>query len=225
MKVAIFVEGMTEEVFVVRLLKELAGASNCLFTVETYRKKSFTIITTDAPTGQRHEFLVVDCGSDSSVLTAILDRRGSLANAAFEAIYGLRDLYPHPDEELQQIQADIDAVIPVGDPPIEIFIAKREVEAWFIQEDLHFPKIDPAINRTSIVGSLNFDIEVDSAESINHPADFLKRCYSIAGKSYKKRRKSVSRTVSALDIENLYVNRLHLVPSLGNFVNRIEALF
>src|SRR5690606_28358221 len=115
-KAAIFVEGMTEVVFVKRLLQELAGAHHCIFVTEEYRSKGFIIVETDVPGGQKFEFLIVDCGSDSSVLTAILDRHAGLATSGYNRIYGLRDLYPLSPDDLEQIDKDIQEVLPAVNP-------------------------------------------------------------------------------------------------------------
>jgi hypothetical protein len=223
-KAAIFVEGMTEVVFVRRLLEELAGSALCVFTIEEFRKNSFSVVSVGVSSTHEHEFLVVDCGSDSSVLTAVLDRHGSLARAGYNYVCALRDLYPVPDGDLAQLEADIASYLPAVAPPIKVFIAKREVEAWFIQEDLHFPKIDTAINRASIHHQSGYDIELDSAETIGHPAGFLDDCYKIGGKRYKKRRKSVSRTVKCLDFENLCIERVARVPSFQSLLYELEMI-
>lgn len=85
-----------------------------------------------------------------------------------------------------------------------------EIEALFLAETAHFPKIDPSITVEEIKKTLLFDPEDDDMSLRLRPADDLNACYAIAGQSYEKR--NAKSTVDVLDYESIYVE-------LGNRIN------
>ena len=93
-RLAIFVEGQTELVFMERLLFELLGYQGLRvererFTGDIFSKLSARGTPEDAAA---HTVLIVDCTGDGNVLSAMLDRADRLQRAGWAAVIGLRDL-------------------------------------------------------------------------------------------------------------------------------------
>ena len=95
-----------------------------------------------------------------------------------------------------------------------------EVEAWFIQEEAHFPKIDVRLTPAQ-VGSI-FNHQTTLADTLNHPADTLDQIYQLAGKRYTKRGNRIQRTAVALDYANLYLEIPKKLPDLKIFVSHFD---
>ena len=138
-KIACFVEGHTEQIFVERLFQEIAGYKK--ISIETYKfqgRKEHRIIESlkqskvqDAP----FFVLLYNCDCDSQVLSDIKKQHESLTNSGYEKILGLRDLYPQPLEKKQEIEKGIRGCLKLVQNkgiPISMNFAVMEVEAWFL---------------------------------------------------------------------------------------------
>lgn len=72
-KIAFFVEGQTEQLFINKLLIEIAGQKNILVELEQFqgygRKPTKNIYpkTASNPVSPKHHALITDCKGDSSV--------------------------------------------------------------------------------------------------------------------------------------------------------------
>ena len=110
-KIACFVEGQTEQIFVERLFQEIAGYKE--IDIETYKiqgckgnrriqslKQS---IKKDAP----FFVLLYNCDCDSQVHSDIKNEYESLTNSGYEKILGLRDLYPRSLSEKGKVEGGI----------------------------------------------------------------------------------------------------------------------
>ena len=98
-KIAIFVEGQTEMLFVDRLVQELANESGLAVEhaeasggASQARRWKFLKRLTVQP---HHEVyvLIVNCGGDSKVKSDILERYHGLRESGYSAVFGLRDVY------------------------------------------------------------------------------------------------------------------------------------
>ena len=137
-------------------------------------------------------------------------------------IVGLRDLYPFIHAELPRLRAGLASVIPANAPTTHMTVAIAEVEAWFMQENTHFARIDPACTRSAIRVATGYDIDVDLAETLPHPAETLDLSYKVGNKRYTKSKKNISRTVDALDYAHLYLDRRAMLVSFDDFATQIE---
>lgn len=222
MKTAVFVEGQTEAVFVKRLIEELAGHGNVLFSEEKYEGQVYHVLYSTGSCGQQHEALIVNCCNDSRVVSAIVERHQSLLHAGYTCIIGVRDLYPLQGSQLLAVEAAVAATLPKSSIPITVVIAVMEVEAWFIEEETHFARIDPSLTCAVIRGGTSYDITSGMSESIGHPARLLHDIYALAGLAYRKKRKHVERTIEALDYTNLYIASQQRSGSLAKFIGALE---
>lgn len=225
MKVAIFVEGHTEVEFVKSLISELAGRQNVAFLEERFYGGSFSVIYSDPSTGQRLEVLIANCCNDGKVVSAIRDRYAGLVAVGYSRIIGLRDIYPIESAKLPRVVHSMRPHLPQNPIPSSVVLAVAEVEAWFIEEETHFERIDITLTRDTIFHAVGYDIYSGDAENIIHPANQLHLIYGIGGKAYRKTANQVARTIGALDMANLYLNARQRSASLDRFIRVLEEAF
>lgn len=87
--------------------------------------------------------------------------------------------------------------------PVEFYLSVMEIEAWFLAEFNHYPKIDPSITLPRIKATLGFDPQHDDMGLRTAPTDDLIACYQLGGKIYEKRKADI--TVAALDFPFIYL--------------------
>lgn len=228
-KLAIFVEGQTERIFVSKLVREIAGEKKVFIATEKPMKsrkgeRIFTVIdVTKIPTDEKYYVLIRDCGGDSCVMSDIKDYCEKLSKSGYEKIVGLRDVYPIPASDIPKLRKGLVYGIPTRYIPIHLVLAVMEIEAWFLAETTHFRRIHDSLTPQVIASTLGFDPTVEDVESRPHPSEDLKTVYKVAGLSYKKRKNSVERTVEAIDYGELYLEQAERVKSLGEFVDQIDT--
>lgn len=228
-KVAIFTEGQAEQLFACEAIKQLAGDAKYYVTNQRKNGKGEKLIKIDLGSEgeeQGHEiyFQILNCDSDSQVLSTIREEYETLLAAGFQHIIGVRDLYPLPRDKLENLLANIAKFAPKGDVAPLFVVSIMEVEAWFIAENNHFPKIDASLTTTAINGSSGIDITVDS-ETFVHPSETLHQIYQIAGKSYGKSKAEVIETVGALDMKEYDAAAGARAGSVVPLLNRIKEIF
>lgn len=224
-RLAIFVEGQTEQILVQRLLQEMAGAKKIDFEVR--KRSNLTRLTGNAAeaalaTGPKYFVLIYDCEGDEQVKSMALDQRDSLIKAGYELVLGLRDLYPATLTDLPKIKMHLQTGVPTKQIRIRIMLAVAEIEAWFLQEYSHFQRIDPKLTPAAVRTIAGIDFSTTSAETVLAPAACLHAIYASVGKAYAKKRKSVQRTVDVLDIALLYCVAIALLPHFAEFCQEVE---
>lgn len=227
-KLAIFVEGQTETIFVRKLLEEVAGSHNIVIVENKITGKQNSRITTlqmsDLITHEtKYYVLLYDSGGEGSVVSDIRDQYSSLTRSGYDQIIGLRDVYPLPFAQKSSLENGLNAVLPRGMLPAHVVLAVMEIEAWFLAEWHHFSKISEDLNIALIEEALGFNPKTDDMEMRHHPAEDLHQIYKLIGRSYKKRKKQVNAIVSSLDYEFLYLELADRVPSFGKLVNYING--
>lgn len=149
-KLAVFVEGQTEQIFVEKLVLAIGSDSNVRIVVERVRggrRGEPRRIVEIAGTGQGYEFfvLIVDCGQDERVKSDIVDRYNGLVAASYKHIIGIRDVFPHPRNEIERLRQGFE--FRLQNDPIKpyLVLAIMETEAWFLAEHSHFPRIHASL--------------------------------------------------------------------------------
>ncbi|MCE2697376.1 MAG: DUF4276 family protein [Nostocales cyanobacterium LE14-WE4] len=223
-KLAIFVEGKTEQIFVNKLLREIAGTINISIEIQSQEGRKFVeVIMKDIETSATKFFvLIYNSGSDIRVASDMKKQYKKLTESGYERIIGLRDIYPISIIQKSKLQSELENVLPKGSIPINIVIAVMEVEAWFLAEYNHFLKIDPRLTPEQIQAMFGFNPQTDDMEQRPHPADDMKQIYNYVGKGYHKSEKQLNRLASHLDYEFIYIHLINSVPSLGEFVGYID---
>lgn len=228
-KLAVFVEGQTEQIFMERLIQEMASRQSVHFVLQRQGPPLVTL-RNDAqaagnPNVARYLVLLFDCGHDERVKSAILDRRSGLESAGYELVLGLRDLYPRPTAHLNSVKRSLRTGVPTKGLPIHICLAVAEVEAWFLQDASHFQQIDARLDPMTFKTTFGFDPANESAEDVTWPAGLLNQIYGTVNKAYRKTRSQVQRTVDALDYAHLYLEAIDRLPHFKEFVAHLDGFF
>jgi len=163
-KVAIFVEGMTEQKFVVMFLTE--WFSSLGIQVQLAKQFQGRVILQTLPTSPSNTVtyvMVVDCANDDQVMTQIRDQYQTLSNSGYTAVIGLRDVYPKTHAEMALLRLGLQKSLPKGPLMAEIHLAEMEVEAWFIAETTHFARISPKLTVERIAkGGIDLNVPCES---------------------------------------------------------------
>lgn len=212
-KVAVFVEGQTEQVFADELVRHIFGHAKVAVEILQFSGKEgsrriHTIRSVNRASSMEYLFRIYDCqggGENSTVKSDIIEQFSKLKMESFSYIIGIRDVYPLQD--MSKLKMMLNKNLPL-DPvtPITIFLAVREIEAWFMAEENHYHLINEALAISTVNSIVGFDITNDSTESIDHPAVVLKHIYQSVGKNYTKKKWETERIVYNLDYDNLYLN-------------------
>jgi hypothetical protein len=227
-KVAIFVEGLTEQEFVVSLVSAIVGQRGLHVILGRQWKNKVIITPTAAPKGViEFKVMVVDCANDEQVKTQIREQYPTLVAAGYTAIIGVRDVYPAPRVSLPRIQGKLSSGLPVAPILPTMHLAVMEVEAWFMDEVTHFARIHATLTVPHVVAN-GFDIVSNRGDTWNHPADVLDKIYRLAGLRYltssgAKTKRRIKRTVDAIDFDEIYVTVRNRLPDLNSFLSSIEA--
>jgi hypothetical protein len=229
-KVAIFVEGLTEQELVVELVSAIVGARGVNVVLGRQWKGKVVLEPVTVDPAFAFLVLVVDCANDEQVKTQIRDQYQSLVAGGYTAIMGLRDVYPYARADIPAIQAALQLGLPGGAVAPEMHLAIMEVEAWFVAESTHFARVHPSLSPAFIVAQ-GIDILGTTGDAWGHPAGVLHAIYRLVGLSYmsprgQKSRRRVQRTLRALSFDELYVNVRGATPAFDAFVTSLEiALF
>ncbi len=231
-RLAIFVEGQTEQLFVARLVREIAGEHRLQIDSRKAigrqgRRYLCQQYVTPSDPSKRYYLLVVDSSSDESVAADIVEQYDRLSKKGYSRIIGLRDVYgKFKYRDVPKLERGIQRSLATLRPrrvPVDIVLAVMEIEAWFIAEEEHFKQIHPSLTVTAIKKRLGLDPSRDDVERIAHPSRELDRIYRLAGKRYRKKKPIARRTIRSLDYENLYVNVSTRVPRFAALVGHVDA--
>jgi len=221
-KFAVFVEGLTEQEFTIRLITELAGKHGIAFEVHLQHQGKLSFSELRSHQVPVIHVLVANCCNDGQVKSQIIERYNSLKSTGYSLIIGLRDVYPFTHNEIAVLEKNLAIGLPIGSLPIHLHLAIMEIEAWFLEETTHFSRIDNKITTAELIAN-GFDPINTSASNLPHPAETLGKIYQSVGKGYSKSKRQVQRTIDALSYEELYVNTHKKAPSLEKFINSLET--
>jgi len=228
-KIAIFVEGQTEQLFVERLLTEIAGQKallieTCLATGGLTTKRRFLRMKVSGPSsGQAYFALIVDSGADNRVKSDIADNYEGLVRQGFQWIIGIRDVYPQFNyHEIPKLRMGLQYRLKTIPVTVKFALGIMEIETWFISEHSHFVKIHPTLTTQTIQAALNFDPGVDDIQLRPHPAEDLNRIYNLVGFAYNKSRSNVQRTIAVLDYAMVYLELKNRLPDLNTLITSLD---
>jgi hypothetical protein len=227
-KVAIFTEGQTEQLFVCEAISQLAAGKSYYIANERKNGSGAKMIkiSVDKIGDDTSEiyFQVCDCGSDSQVLSTVIDEYQTLVAADFTHIIAVRDLYPIPLNKLENLLTSIQKRKPSGPVDPLFVVALLETEAWFIAENNHFIKINATLTQANILAGTSLDITKNSEDFLTPSAD-LHAIYAVAGEAYEKSRATVNRTVEALDMSQYFQTAGARAQSVVPLLTRLQSIF
>ena len=240
-KIAIFVEGDTELVFVRHFLYTWYNYDANMLGFECYKLQSNNKHTVPYPVGNRNSenfYEIIVVGNDNSVLSKMLSRAEELGNAGFSSIIGLRDMFCDKYHQasshgrvvstslnakfINMAQKEISQSQLSNKQDIHLHFAIMEVEAWLLGMNRLPMVIDSSLTAVSIKESLDIDLSQDPEMTIYHPAVVLNNIYNLSGKTYGKHTDDTEKIISQLlreDFEQLYTSGK--CQSFQQFVNAI----
>lgn len=219
-KIAIFVEGQTELVFVREyLLKTYAYQDISIECYTLFRDDRWN--TTDyaySSANATHYFQIMNVGNDNAVLTRLLNREQYLWNVGFQRIIGLRDMYSKNYREdatqkgiidaqlnIETIEATYQTLQKRAKQPhkIDFCFAIMEGESWILGFHNCFEQIHPMLTSSYIKAKLGFDLETTDPETtFFHPASIIKKIYELVGENYNKSKGNIEAIMAALQDED-----------------------
>lgn len=244
-KIAFYVEGQTEQLFINKLLIEIAGQKNISIKLRQFAtgaKNGYQCNihpkTTANPVNPMREALIFNCGGDGGVKPRIVEDYTRLCSKGYCEIIGILDLYPKKITA-SEFCTNLNKGLSNTPTRTEIIVAEREVEAWFLSEHTHFQRIDQQLStnfiKSNLVASNNklvnvgstpsspFDPSVYKMETLHQPSTDLKAIYQLVGKTYNKEKDKVERTIEVLDYAEIYVSSRqselkYLIQKIDNFL-------
>ncbi|OAV65872.1 hypothetical protein Barb4_03176 [Bacteroidales bacterium Barb4] len=205
-KIAVFVEGNTELIFVRELLLRMYDYQNvllerCLLRSDNLQEPLHVHGTKDEP----NYYLIIDVGGDGSVLSAIVKREKDLfEKKGYSKIIGLRDMfgemYCRKNNDKKTINWDVinhfkektkEQIDKIGNDKIHFFFAIMETEAWLLGIKDIFLNI--GLTNDFIKNShLKYDLDKNDPEkTYYHPAKVIGEIFKLAEREYGKNEKSL----------------------------------
>lgn len=240
-KIAFYVEGLTEQLFLNKLLVEVAGQKQITIKLLTFRKGEGKFRRAKLPKTRStaeetfHQVLLYDCGGEENVKTKILEDYESLLRQGYEQIIGLLDLFPKPIENKEKFERTLKTGISRNGrevtPPLpsgaDIVVVVREMETWFLSECRHFKCIATGITLHDIEGKLGFNPCEGDMREREQPAKDLHAIYQIGEKAYlkagsRKKRSRIERTIECLDYAEVYLKLRKKLPELDDLLHIID---
>lgn len=226
-KIAFFVEGHTELLFVERMVSEVAGRHQVAFEEiqiaggATVPRRVVTLKAEAPSSDQKYYVLIVDCGGDHQVKTRILEEHERLTRDGYVEIIGVRDVRPRfTRAEIPRLQQGLQMYIKTSLAPVTFVLSNMEIEAWFLADVSHYPKISDRLNAQIIASQLGFDPATQNMADRDHPSNDLHLAYSLVGEEYTK--SVANRTINFLDFEFVYCELRARVPELDLLSKRLD---
>jgi len=212
-RLAIFVEGQTEQVFAERFLLEVFGRKGLHVekrkAVGGKKGKRRLVLLSGSGGSVKFDYyaLIIDCSADSRVKSDIMEQYAGLVASGYQAIIGIRDAYPEVTNlgEIPKLRKGLEHRVKTKPIKVTFVLAIMEIEAWFIAEYTHFTKISKAITIGDVKATLGFDPTKGNLEFRAFPSEDLNKIYQLGGRAYNKTVKTVSRTVNSLDFARIYL--------------------
>ncbi len=213
-RIAIFVEGQAEQIFIRYLLVTIFDWSKLSFTCVKLYANQMQDVPYNHNVGQSHvevHFLIVDAANDRKVLSAIKEREQHLFAKGYDKVFGLRDMYSEEyckySDRIQDAVTNkfIDgATLSVSlmscPEKIHFHFAIMELEAWFLGMYSLLQKIRSTLAPHYIEETVGYDLsEIDPQTQFFKPAVELDRILRLAGLRYRKHSHEVNSILSGMD--------------------------
>ncbi len=203
MKIAIFVEGQTEQIFITKLLYNFFPPEKIqiLSTRRNGRHEEINIL--DKASHAEYFVLIYVAEGDNRALSALKDYYPKMEHRGFTKFFVLRDL------KSQEYKKFGDAIIDKqrsfinqinSKKNIFLHYSKMEIEAWFLAAPQLFYEIDKRLTVQNIKKTIGQDLDVVDPEiAFKSPASEVKRIFKSIDQSYSKSETDVKEIVSHID--------------------------
>lgn len=229
-RLAVFVEGYTELLFVDRIIKKIAAKNQVAIEHRQIRgggrngkaTRTYAVISTPhAAQGESLYVLIVDCGGDHLVAQRIREEHAWLTNAGYQKIVGLRDVYPEcAKADIPKLRRGLQYGVKTSLAPVQFILSVMEIEAWFLAEHNHFPLVDSTITVDAVRALLGFDLVSDDLSDRPEPTSDMVAAYWIGGKVYEKG--AAECTIDKLDYDYVYVVLRERISELAELLDTID---
>jgi hypothetical protein len=231
-KLAIFVEGLTEQILVRHLLQAVLDRNR--IAIQTVKitgghnvRMSFTVMKAAHVEHQTEYYvLVYDCGGETNVKGYMMARRKKLVANGYKMILGLRDVYPNFErEDVNKLRKGLNHQLSQKGARTHIHLAIMETEAWFLGEYRHLRKVSRKLTPEFVEKHLGFNPKTEPMEERDHPSEDMKAVYQLVGHDYTKKRDRLNAVVSKLDFQYFTHGLAQRMPSLEKFITELEHFF
>ena len=222
-KVAIFVEGQSELIFIRYCLLLVLGWDKISFECwELYGNKTKPVRYRYAAKNAEIHFFILDVGNDERVLSVVKEREEVLFQRGYEKIIALRDMYSEKyrkrspgkiDENVTRafIENTHKEIAKMSEPArIKIHFAIMELEAWFLGMYNIFERLNSALNINYIEENLGFNLStIDPQIEFFKPADIVDKILQLVSSQYKKSKddiESICSKIEMADFSNAFEN-------------------
>ncbi len=252
-KIAIFVEGHTEVIFVVWLLRKSFDAyiikedvAFTLIEMEVYKEPDIY-----------YHFQISLAGCDEAVLKTMISQapRYFSSKYSYSRILGLRDLFSDKlkrklderikitgkfdrspkiikelfkkikEEDSQIIEDESDKKNFDKDNLIIIY-SIMEIEAWFLAEFHFLEKINSKLIPEFIQNEIkNINLIEDDPQEYWHPARVLDKIYHLINENYKKKSEQTREIIRKIDYEFLRNRTERKIESFHYFLGNLDEIF
>jgi len=229
-KIALFVEGQTEQIFTEKLIREFIGKHKFHIAKGKFSggkkgpRKLLCMPARHIEKDTEYYFMIYNCEGDSRIKSDISNRLDTLREESFSLVIGIRDVYPETD--IEKINHYLyRGISPMPNVSVKIVLAVMEIESWFLAEETHYSNISKRISLDIVNKIAGIDVSKDTTESIEHPSDILNRIYTEYGETYyNKSKDNVQQVVKALDYKNLCLNVRNRNKSLNELLTCLDGL-
>ena len=208
MKIAIFVEGQTEDIFLDALRREYFGGAkieirSVVLQGDCARRITFATLD-NACQYAEHVCLIVGASGGEAVLSRLKHNYARMRQRGFSAFFGLRDLKSDAYDTWGEarVVGSVHQVVNGFKTAEDVYFhfAKMTTEAWFLAAPSFFARINSALSIDAIERTLGMDLQdVDPETDIHNPTGVIKTILDVVGLRYGKSKNEVHRIVSRLD--------------------------
>lgn len=231
-KIAFFVEGQTEQIFLNKFLQEYLGKIRYTCThFKQFENQVIHLKYTKEDDNSKFFITILDVAGDKDekVTSWMLEFADNYINdMGNEYIIGLHDLYPKPRDKkneflrLKNIVFANECSEGLADK-LKLFLAIMETEAWFLYDDELFAKIHSRLTVEYIKTQLLIDLKNTNPEEYDHPTEIMCSVYQLINRNYTKSEKQVSKICNNIDYAK-YVNPTNM-DSWNLFFSFVEQVF
>ena len=225
-KIAIFVEGQTERIF---LRKLFYYCDKRVRTIEISLRKDGFLASADQydETDLDCLILIVECPSVEKIFSYTCSNAENLIKRnSYDKVIALRDLIPAKLRDKNEI---IDAMnkalqnVPCNES-IKALLAVMETEAWFICDPALFQRMDNRLTTDFIRRNLKYDLINTDPESYDNPHEVIDKILRLIGARYRKHLDEVERIVQNLDCTKLMTTQ-DKIESFRIFLSELDCCF
>lgn len=241
MKIAVYVEGLSELIFVREFLKKWYEYDVSKIGFTCLELRGDKNILTDYQYGSSQSenyYSIVNVGNDSRALSKALENAKDHLEKSFDRVVVLRDMYSEEYRKKQpnriidqsiikQFIEGANKAIEIKQFPGYVFcqFAIMEVEAWLLGMGWYLEKADNTLTQDFILQNAKYDLDCDPESSVFHPAKKVKDIYAKVGKNYDKHSHDINSIMSHLDKDDfLMLMELNKCKSFNHFIEKIVVI-